>query len=395
MTSGRSGPLDGVRVIDLTINVLGPVGTQILGDMGAEVIKVEAPGGDPMRWIGPSRSGELGPFFQTTNRNKRSIVLDLKQQTAHAALCELVSGADVFVHNMRHAAAGRLGIGYADISAVNPAIVYASATGYHADGPYRDRPAYDDVIQGECGLVGLIGRTGGEPGFVPMPIADKFCGYVLASSIAMALVHRERTGEGQEVHVPMLETMLSLTMTTHLWQGVADGPPGYPRAVSPWRRPFRTRDGMICLLAHTDAQWDRLLRAVDRPDLAEDPRFARMAQRAANIVELQQLLAAALAERTTEEVRRRLEEVDVPVGPVNDLEGILEDAYLEETGFFRTIDHPREGTVRTTAIPVSFSATPGTIRHGAPMLGADTADVLRRAGVPEATVAELSPGDGG
>ena len=383
MGSSRHGPLEGVRVIDLTINVLGPVGTQILGDMGAEVIKVEAPAGDPMRRIGPSRSGELGPFFQTANRNKQSVVLDLKQPEARAALDELVRTGDVFVHNMRHAAAGRLGITYDDVRRANPQIVYASATGYRADGPYRDRPAYDDVIQGECGLVNLIERANGEARFVPMPIADKFCGYVLASAIAMALFHRERTGEGQEVHVPMLETMLSLTLTTHLWRGIGDGPAGYPRAISPHRRPYRTRDGMICVLAHTDAQWERLLKAVDRPDLAADPRFARMEERAAHIVELQQQLAGALAGLATADVRRRLDEADIPVGPVSALDGLPDDPYLVGTGFFPTIDHPDEGPVRTTAIPVSFSASPGTIRSGAPRLGADTARVLRSAGLQD------------
>lgn len=389
---GNIGPLTGVRVIDLSINVLGPVATQILGDMGAEVIKVEAPAGDPMRRIGPSKTGEIGPFFQTTNRNKKSIVLDLKRPQARAALDRLVEGADVFVHNMRHAAAGRLGVDYATLRQVNPKLVYASATGYRRDGPKSARPAYDDVIQGESGMVDLITRANGEARFVPMPICDKFCGYVLASAVGMALFHREHTGEGQEVHVPMLETMLSLNLTTHLWGGTkgATSGLGYPRALSPHRRPYQTRDGMLCVLAHTDDQWHRLLRAVERADLIEDPRFKHMAGRAENIAELQSHLADALAKYTTEEAFRRLDEVDVPNGPVTSLEALMDDTYLTETGFFATIDDSNEGTIHTTSVPVEFSASPATLRTAAPALGEHTQEVLVGAGLSEAEISALA-----
>jgi crotonobetainyl-CoA:carnitine CoA-transferase CaiB-like acyl-CoA transferase len=395
-TQDNQGPLTGVRVIDLTINVLGPVATQLLGDMGAEVIKVETPAGDPMRLIGPSKTGMLGPFFQTTNRNKKSVVLDLKRPEPSAALKRLVESADVFVHNMRTAAAGRLGIDYESLKAINPKLIYASATGYRKGGSKDGRPAYDDVIQGESGMVNLIDRTNGEARFVPMPISDKFCGHALASAIGMALFRRERAGVGQEVHVPMLETMLSFNLTTHLWRGTQGDKTdlGYPRALSPYRIPYKTQDGMVCVLAHTDDQWHRLLRGVGRADLIEDPRFTRLAERAENIAALQSHLADALATFTTAEAFRVLDEADMPNGPVAVLEEMMDDPYLVETGFFPTIEDRHEGTLHTTAIPVDFSESPGQLRNMAPGLGEHTADILAGAGLSEAEIQRVaSPGE--
>ncbi len=385
----NQGPLTGIRVLDLTINILGPVATQILGDMGAEVIKIEAPVGDPMRWVGPSKTGAMGPFFETTNRNKKSVVLDLKRPEALTALKRLVETADVFVHNMRTAAAERLGIDYQSLAEINPQLVYASATGYRKGGSKDGRPAYDDAIQGESGMVGLIERTNGEARFVPMPISDKFCGHTLASAIGMALFRRERSGVGQEVHVPMLETMLAFNLTTHLWRGVQgdkDGL-GYPRALSPHRRPYKTKDGMVCVLAHTDDQWHRLLRAVGRADLIEDPRFTYLAQRAENIADLQVHLAEALTGFTTEEAFALLDGADMPNAPVARLEDMMDDPYLAETGFFETMEDPHEGTLVTTAIPVDFSESPGTLRSMAPNLGEHTQVILAEAGLSQAEIA--------
>lgn len=388
----NQGPLTGIRVLDLTINILGPVATQILGDMGAEVIKIEAPVGDPMRWVGPSKTGALGPFFETTNRNKKSVILDLKRPEALAALKRLVETADVFVHNMRTAAAERLGIDYKSLAAINPKLVYASATGYRKGGSKDGRPAYDDAIQGESGMVGLIERTNGEARFVPMPISDKFCGHTLASAIGMALFRRERSGVGQEVHVPMLETMLAFNLTTHLWNGVRGdkGGLGYPRALSPHRRPYRTTDGIVCLLAHTDDQWHRLLRAVGRGDLIEDPRFSHLTQRAENIADLQVHLAEALASFTTEQAFALLDDADIPNAPVARLEDMMDDPYLAEIGFFETVEDPHEGTLCTTAIPVEFSESPGTLRSMAPDLGEHTREILGEAGLAEEEIAAIT-----
>ena len=239
------GPLDGYRIVDLTANVAGPLATMLLADQGADVIKVEPPEGDPIRALGPWRHPGMGAYFLNINRNKKSVALDLKRPAARGALLKLFETADVFVHNMRLGAAERLGLDYSAVAGRNPRIVYAAATGFHKEGAYRDRPSFDDVIQGESGLAALNGGVGGEPRYVPMAISDKICGYVLASAIGMALFHRERTGEGQEVHVPMLETMVAFNLADHLWHGVLAEPEkglGYPRMLTPHRQPFPTRD---------------------------------------------------------------------------------------------------------------------------------------------------------
>jgi crotonobetainyl-CoA:carnitine CoA-transferase CaiB-like acyl-CoA transferase len=384
VAEAAAGPLAGVRVVDLTINVLGPQATQILGDMGAEVIKVEAPGGDPMRQMGPARHSGMGAFFLALNRNKKSVVLDLKQAQDRDTLLRLAAGADVFVHSMRAKAAARLGIAYADIRRVCPEIVYAWAGGYARHGPLADRPAYDDVIQGESGLAGLIQRATGRPGYVPMPLADKLCGYVLASAVAMALFARERTGKGQEVHVPMLETMLGFNLVEHLWHGVLDQPEkglGYARVLAPDRRPYATADGHICLMVNTDQQWRRLMAAVGRPEVMDDARFSRLDKRTENIGALLEVLANALSARTTAEWRERLDAADVPNAPMASLEDIVASPYLAETGYFRRFEHPSEGPMMTTAIPVDFSKTPGALRLPPPCLGEHNEEIWARAAV--------------
>jgi len=359
VSEAGGGPLAGVRVIDLTSAVLGPVATQILGDMGAEVVKVEPPQGDTMRQVGPTRGSDMAVMFLNINRNKRSVVLDLKREQARRALLRLIDGADVLVHNMRVGAAERLGLSYAALAPRNPRLIHASATGFRKDGRHRDRPAFDDVIQGMSGLAALNAmRDGGEPRYVPSAIADKFCGHVLASAVAMALYRRERTGLGQEVHVPMLETMVSFNLAEHLWGGVLDDPSlglGYGRMFTPYRRPFRTNDGYLCMMANSDDQWQRLLSALGRPDLAEDPRFARLAQRAVNIGALYAIVEEVMRTRSTDEWQARLDAADVPNGPVHGLADLLEDDYLAETGFFRRVEHPSEGRMLVTAVPVDFS----------------------------------------
>ena len=283
-SAGPAGPLRGIRVLDLTQFILGPLATQILGDLGADIIKIESPQGDLNRLIGPSRYPGMAALYLGMNRNKRSVVLDLKQPAAISALYRMVEQADVLVHSLRADAAERLGVAYPAISARNPKIVYASAPGYRSDGPLRNRPAYDDVIQGESGLADMNLRAHGEARYLPTVLADKFCGHVLASSIGMALLHRERTGEGQSVEVPMLETMLSLNLVEHLWTGQFDepmGPLGYDRVLMKYRRPFPTKDGHLCLMATSDLQWSRLFTAIGRPELAVDERYRTLAARSA------------------------------------------------------------------------------------------------------------------
>ena len=389
-----SGPLAGIRVIDLTSALLGPLATQILGDMGADVIKVEPPEGDPIRALGPSRHPGMGAYFLNINRNKRSVALDLKRPAVREALLKLVETADVFVHNMRLAAAERLGLHYRAVGERNPRIVYAAATGFHKDGAHRDRPSFDDVIQGESGLAALNGGVGGEPRYVPMAVSDKICGYVLASAIGMALFHRERSGEGQEVHVPMLETMVAFNLADHLWHGVLAEPEkgiGYPRMMTPHRRPFPTKDGDICILATTDAQSRHLFEAIDCPELADDERFSTLGRRTDNIGELYEIVIERMRQRSTAEWRERLDRFDVPNGVVTGLEGLLTDPYLADTGFFERVEHPTEGKMLTTAIPVMFSGSPGdSFRLPPPRLGEHTRSVLRELGYSDTEVDEIA-----
>jgi crotonobetainyl-CoA:carnitine CoA-transferase CaiB-like acyl-CoA transferase len=374
-----SGPLAGVRVIDLAVNVLGPLTGQLLGDMGADVVKIEPPDGDPMRHSGKSNNRGMAALFMNTNRNKRSVVLDLKRPAALEALMRLVERADVFMHSLRPQAAERLGISYGAIKERNPRIVYASAPGYRSDGPRRNRPAFDDVIQGESGIAAMIGRHDGQPRYVPMVVADKFCAHVLASAIAMALYSRERTGHGQKIEVPMFETMLAFNLVEHLWTDFLDtdgGHVGYARMFSPHRRPYATRDGHICLLAVSDDQWRRLFGVIGRPDLALDERFARLQERSRNINELYSLLSESLKTRTTAEWQQLLDACDLPNGVVNELGAMARDGYLTETHFFQSYEHPSEASMVTTAIPVQFSVTPGALRLPPPRLGEHTREVL-------------------
>ena len=373
-----TGPLAGVRVIDLTINVLGPVSTQILGDMGADVIKVEAPGGDDMRRIGPARNEGMGAFFLNMNRNKRSIVLDLKQPASRATLLGLVETADVFVHSMRPSAVERLGIDYRELSGRNPRLVYASAGGYRNTSSRRDWPAFDDVIQATSGIAAM-NSLGGEPRYFPTVVCDKLCGYILASSVGMALYARERTGVGQEVHVAMMDAMVGFNMIEHLWGGVLDEPElgiGYSRMLTPHRRPYKTSDGYISVLAVTDEQWQRLFVAIDRPELAEDPRFARMKARVSNIDELYGIVVKAMEGRTTSDWLERLTEADIPNGPVEDFQAVFRDEYLKESGFFRRLEHPTEGRIVTMASLANFSGTAASVHRLPPRLGEHTDEIL-------------------
>src|SRR5689334_5722931 len=387
------GPLAGIRVIEVAIAVLGPLAGQVLGDMGAEVIKVETPDGDPMRQIGPARNPGMAAYFLTVNRNKKSLVLDLKREAAREAILRLAATADVFIHNMRTGAAARLGIDYKTIAAANPRIIYASATGYRQGTRYEDRAAFDDVIQGESGLAVLNGGADGLPRYVPMVMCDKVSGHVLAGAVAMALFARERTGKGQEIHVPMMETMAAFNLVDHFWHGVFGEPEkglGYPRMLTPYRRPYATKDGHICLLATTDRQWQSLFAAMDCSELGQDPRFATIAGRTANIDALYTIVAERMRRRTTEEWRIRLDRFDVPNGVVNDLAGLLADPYLNETGFFRPLAHPSEGSLVTTAVPVGFSETPGEIRLPQPRLGEHTTELLGELGYSPAEIGEIT-----
>ena len=391
------GPLAGVRVIDLTQVVLGPMGTQILGDAGADIIKIEPPAGDMTRYVGPRRSDDMAAYFTNLNRNKRSVVLDLKRPAAHAALMTLVATADVFVHNMRLSAAARLGLDYDSIARVNPRIVHACATGFRPGSSKAEDPAYDDIIQGMGGIAHLngLGAQADGPRYVPSVMADKLTGTVLASSIAMALFSRERTGRGQAVHVPMMDTLVSFLMPEHMWGHSINAPElgiGYPRMLTPDRRPFATQDGHLCVMVGTHAQWGRLYALFGQPELIDDPRFATGTARAKNIVAAYAIVTEGMKQKTNAEWLVLMKEADLPHGPANSLEELRRDPYLNEIDFFKAVDHPTEGKMTVLGIPVSYYGTPASIRRLAPRLGQHTQEVLAEAGLSAAEIAAATGG---
>jgi len=387
----QDGPLSGIRVVDLTTVVLGPYATQMLGDMGADVIKVESPAGDNCRWIGPSRTEGIGVYFAMLNRNKRSVVLDLKREAARNALLRLIDGADVFVHNMRLGAAERLGLGYASLAARNPRLIHACASGFRKGSRKQEDPAFDDLIQGMSGLASLNAGPDGAPRYVPTVMVDKLTGHMLASMIGMALFHRQRTGQGQEVHVPMLETMLSFLMVEHLWGAVFGGTElGYPRMLTPHRRPYATKDGYISVIAVSDANWRSLFEAMGRGALIEDARFATIAARSENVDALYTVLGEGMRERTTREWLDTLGALDIPCGPVNSLADLLQDDYLRETGFLQRMQHPLDGDVTLMSFPAQLSASPASVRRLWPALGQHTEEVLREIGCDAAEIRTIA-----
>ena len=345
-----NGPLAGIAVLDLTSVVMGPYATQILGDLGADVVKVEAPEGDIMRHAGPMRSPGMGHVFLNTNRNKRSIVLDLKRSEGHDALLALAKTADVLAYNIRPQAMARLKLGYEDLRAVNPRIIYAGAFGYSQRGPYAAHAAYDDLIQGAAGVPWMLNAAGAErPCYVPTTMADRTVGLHLVNAICAALFCRERSGTGQRVDVPMFESLLQLVLGDHMAGATFDPPlgkPGYSRMLAPNRRPYATRDGYVCVLIYNDKQWKSFFDLIGRPEMARDPRFATQGARISHINEVYGYVAEEMTRRTTAEWITALEGADIPVQRMNSLEDILADPHLAATGYFSTIDHPSEGRMR-------------------------------------------------
>jgi crotonobetainyl-CoA:carnitine CoA-transferase CaiB-like acyl-CoA transferase len=380
------GPLIGVRVVDLTAMVMGPYCTQIMADMGADVIKVEPPQGDNTRYISVGPAPGMSGVYMNVNRGKRAVVLDLRTESGRTALQALIRTADVFIHSMRSKAIAKLGFGYDDVAAINPSIVYTNCYGYGRRGPYRDRPAYDDTIQAECGLPAVQEQLTGVANYVGTIMADKVAGLTALYATTMALFHRERTGEGQEVEVSMFETMASFMLVEHANGAMFDpplGPAVYPRTVAPNRRPYPTKDGHIAALIYNDKHWNAFVNAV-RPPWATDL-YATLELRANDIDTVYGLVAETMLQRTTDEWLDLFRELEIPAAPINTPDALFDHPHLNAVGLFETVE-TSYGPMRMPGVPTWFSRTPGRIAGPTRELGADTADVLRELGLDSADV---------
>ncbi|HEX4366109.1 MAG TPA: CoA transferase [Rhodopila sp.] len=393
MPSDNNGPLAGIRVLDLTTVQMGPWCTRILSDFGADVIKVEAPEGDSSRYTGIPRHRGMSGTFQHNGRGKRSIALDLKQTEARDVILRLAPGADAFASNIRPAALARLGLDYESIRKINPSIVYLSMVGYGSAGRYAGRPAYDDLIQAAAAIPMLLQRSTGQPRFIPMAAIDRIVGSAAANALLAGLLAKARTGIGQQIEVPMFETIAQFVLSEHM-QGQTFDPPtspaGYPRTLSQHRRPYPTKDGYIAALPYNDGQWRRFFEAVGKADMLKtDPRFADITSRTANIDSLYEMIGEELKHRTTAEWLDLLERNDIPCMRPHTLESLMEDPHLADANFFHWIDHPSEGRIRTMREPSTWSETKPPTGRFAPRLGQHTREILAEAGFDPQSIDDL------
>ncbi|WP_298215177.1 CaiB/BaiF CoA-transferase family protein [Acidocella sp.] len=385
----NTGPLAGVKIVDLTSVVMGPFASQIMADLGADVVKIESFEGDVLRRIGPSRSNGMGPLFLALNRNKRSLSLDLRRPEAQEILRKLLRNADVFLSNLRPASIERLGLGYEALAAINPRIVYCAGYGFGEGGRYAGKPAFDDLIQGGVSLPSLLGRIIGEPRYLPTNLCDRVTGLTMVYAITSALYARERSGRGQAVEVPMFETMTQFVLSDHMY-GMSFDPPlgqaGYPRLVSQSRHPYRTRDGHICVVIYLEAHWVNFCKLIGREDMLADPRFDTMQNRSHNIDALLEFLRESMLTRTTAEWLEQLGKADIPSMPLHTPETLFDDPHLADIGFFKWIDHPSEGKIRSMGIPMQWSESQLSIRHHAPLVGENTDEILTDVGYTQAEI---------
>ena len=387
-----SGPLSGLKVLELTSVVLGPWAAQIIADMGADVIKIEAPFGDSNRQLGASKNPGMAALYLSNNRNKRSLVLDLKQESARDALLAIAKDCDVFLHNNRPQVMTKLRLEYEDIKSVNENIIYCGTYGYSKDGPYGEKGALDDSIQAVSGVAALNELVLGEPRYLPTVVADKTTAITVVYSILAALFHRERTGVGQEIEVPMFETMVSFVMAEHIWGEVFEpklGEAGYTRLMSHHRKPYKTKDGYIAVLPYMNNHWKTFCEKAERNDLIEDERFKDLSSRVKNIDDTYSETGKILATKTTQEWLDIFAGTKVPVIVVNSLEDLFHDPHLEAVDFWKSFDHPTEGQLKMPGFPSKFSKTPASIRKHAPKLGEHSKEILAEAGIDEETINEM------
>lgn len=389
--------LEGLRILDMTNVVMGPYATQILADLGADVIKIESPQGDTTRQIPPMRNVDMGCLFLHLNRNKRSIVLDLKQRACVDALIELATQSDVLICNVRPAAMGRLGISYEDLAARNPRLIWISLVGFGSDGPYAGRPAYEDLMQGLTGMPAMLVQAGSEqPHYVPLSFNDRVVGLHAAISLLAAVQWRERSGRGQFVEVPMFETMAQFTVGDHMGGQTFDppeGPMGYQRTLTKERRPYATKDGFICLVVYTDKHWRSFFETVGQPErFDQDVRVQSLRSRTTHARELYAELADWMLTHTTQEWLEMLRHADIPAAPMHTLDTVVEDPHLNAVGMFEVVEHPTEGPIRQLRAPTRWSATPPAVRRHAPALGEHTAEVLKEIGLSDDIVQKIALG---
>jgi crotonobetainyl-CoA:carnitine CoA-transferase CaiB-like acyl-CoA transferase len=378
--SASPGPLAGVRVLDLTTVIMGPSATQILGDLGADVIKVESVDGDSMRKVGPFRHDRMGPMYLQANRNKRSVVLDLKSAEGRESIRKLIARSDVLVSNVRPQAMARLGLDYEHVREIAPQIIYCTAVGYGSGGPDSGKAVYDDLTQAGCGIAGLFGAIDGAPRYAPVNICDRVVGLYVTIAITSALHHLRTTGEGQEIEVPMLETMAQFVLGDHMG-GRAFVPPlgnaGYKRLLSRTRGPYPTRDGHLAIVVYTDSHWRKFLAMVGKPEIMDiDPRFRDQESRTQHAEDMGRFLNEHMPLKTTAEWLNVLREADIPASVVNSLDDLFDDPHLNAVGLFDEMDHPTEGRLKVARFPVKFGKTPASIRRLAPTLGEHTGEVL-------------------
>jgi len=375
----HTGPMAGIRVVDLTSMVFGPYATQIMADLGADVIKIEAPGGDATRFINAGPAADLGGVFTNVNRGKRSVEMDLRDPQQIEALKALIAGADVFIHSMRGKAIEKLGFGYDAVSEIKPDIIYTNCYGYSRRGPDGDKPAYDDTIQAECGIPHVQGLMNGEPGFAATIMADKIAGLHALYATLAALLHRAQTGEGQEVEVGMFEAMSSFMLVEHASGQLFNpplGPAHYHRAVSKNRRPYKTKDGYLAALVYNDKHWNAFMQAL-QPDWQSDE-FDTLKKRAKHIDRIYGLLGETFAERTTQEWLDFLTPLQIPCSPVKSTDELFDDPHLNAIGFFEEVESD-VGTIRYPGVPTWFSKTPGKVAGPTPHLGENTQEILKEA----------------
>ena len=397
-----AGPLSGATVVDLTTVVMGPYATQILGDLGATVIKVEAPAGDNVRHVGPMRNKGMGHMFLHLNRNKKSVALDLKKPKGREALLRIASKADVLLYNIRPQAMQRLRLSYDDVSAVNPRILYVGACGFGQSGPYAARPAYDDLIQGMSGLPWLMREAGAdEPRYIPATLADRIVGLHAVYAVTAGLYERERSGKGQSIEVPMFECMSQMILGDHFGGSSFEPPiggPGYARVLAKDRKPFRTSDGYLCVLMYNDKQWEAFFEAIGRPEVyRNDTRFNTHENRSSRIGEVNAYVTEQMKLRSTADWLQLLTAADIPVARMNSLDDILNDEHLLASGFLDTETHPSEGHLRRTKTPTQWSRTQTSPQGPTPRLGEHNREVLTWAGYTDDEINEFtaSPETGG